>query len=137
MSLIKWEPFEEFDKIFNDFPVASQGSIGKDLAIDLYDEEKNIIAEMSLPGVDAEKIDVSIEGEYLRVRGTREDVQEHKKKNFYSKEIRRGSFDRAVRLPVAINKDEVSAEYEDGMLRVSLPKATETPSNKIQVTVKK
>jgi HSP20 family protein len=137
MSLIKWEPFDDIDRVFNEFPFPFAKGAGRDLAIDLYEEGNDIIAKMSLPGVDGEKIDVSVEDGYLRMSGSREEERKEKKKNYYSKEITRGSFERMVRLPGSVDTGKVKAEYEDGMLTVTLPKIGETRSNNIKVEVKK
>ena len=107
------------------------------MAVDLYEDGNNIIAEMSLPGVDAEKVDVTVEGNYLRVAGSREEETETKEKQFYSKEIRRGSFERAVRLPEPVQEQGVEAEYENGVLKVTLPKLGEEKKEKVKVTIKK
>jgi len=108
-----------------------------DMAVDMYEDGNNIIAEMSVPGIDAEKIDVSVEGNYLRVTGRRDEEKEHKTKQFYSKEIHRGSFERALRLPAAVNEGKVVAEYKDGLLTVTLPKMEERKAGKVKVVVKK
>jgi len=136
MPIVKWEPFGEFDRFFDDLPSAGFGNMG-DMAVDLYEDGKNLIAEMNLPGIDAEKVDVSVEGNYLRITGRREEEKEKKAKQFYSKEIRRGSFERALRLPEPVNESKVTAEYQDGMLRVTLPKLEEKKSGKVKVVVKK
>jgi HSP20 family protein len=135
MAIVKWEPFREIDSFFDDMRAPMLGMSG-DMAIDMYEEGNNIIAEMSMPGIDGEKVDVTVDGNYLRVVGTREETQEKKDKHFYSKEIRRGSFERAVRIPEAVAEDKVEAEYKDGVLKVTMPKAEEG-RGKVKVVVKK
>ena len=135
MAIVKWEPFGELDRFFDDFPAPGFGKMGWDMAVDLYEDGDNIVAEMSVPGVDAEHLDVTVEGNYLRVCGTREEEKEHKDKQFYSKEIRRGSFERAVRLPSEVNEDAVQADYKDGLLKVTLPKREDKKRGKVKVNV--
>jgi HSP20 family protein len=138
MAIVKWEPFGEFDRFFNDFPALTAPHAGfGDMAVDLYEDGNNLIAEMSVPGIEAEKIDVSVEGNYLRICGKREEEKEKKTKQFYSKEIHRGSFERALRLPNPVNETKVSAEYKDGVLKITLPKLEEKRANKVKVVVKK
>lgn len=137
MALIKWEPFGDLDRFFNELGGQSLSRLGGDLAIDLYEEGGNIVAEMTLPGVDPEKIDVAVEDNFLRISGGREEEKEQKDKHYYSKEIRRGSFERVVRLPDAVDRNKVKAQYEQGVLRVMLPKTTESRENKVKVEVKK
>jgi len=136
MAIVKWEPFGDIDRFFDDFHAPAFGNMG-DMAVDLYEDGNNIIAEMSLPGIDGEKVDVTVEGNYLRIAGAREEESETKEKHFYSKEIRRGSFERAVRLPEPIKDGEVSAEYQDGVLKVIMPKLGEEEKPKVKVVVKK
>lgn len=134
MSLIKWEPFMDVDNLFESFPAVSK--LGGDLAVDVYEKDNNLVAEMSLPGIDRHNIKVSVEDNYLHISGSREESKEEKKKHYYSKEIRRGSFERVVRLPSAVQKDKVSAEFKNGELTVTLPKTTEESSKKVKVEVK-
>jgi HSP20 family protein len=107
------------------------------MAVDMYEDGNAIIAEMSVPGIEPDKVEVTVEGNYLRVCGKREEEKEKKTKQFYSKEIRRGSFERAIRLPAPVNEGKVSAEYKDGVLKVTLPKVEEKKSGKVKVVVKK
>ncbi len=137
MAIVKWEPFGEFDRFFNDLPTLRMPQGLGDMAVDLYEDGNNIIAEMSVPGIDADKIDVSVEGNYLRITGRREEEKEKKGKQFYSKEIHRGSFERAMRLPAPVNDGKVTAEYKDGVLTVTLPKLEERKGGKVKVVVKK
>jgi HSP20 family protein len=136
MSLIKWEPFEAFDKMFDDdllTPLSS--SPGWDLAIDMYEEKGNVIAEMNVPGLEADNIDVTVEDGLLRISGSREETKEKKEKQYYKKEIRRGSFERAVRLSCDVAEDKVVADYKNGVLKITLPKAKEQKQKKIKVKV--
>ena len=137
MSLIKWEPFGEIDRFFDDFPQRGIRSIGRDMAVDLYEEDGNIVAEMNISGVDPEKVNVSVEGDYLRIIGSREEEKEENKKYFYSKEISRGSFERTIHIPERVDNAKVEAEYADGMLKVVMPKNKEERRDKIQVKIKK
>lgn len=139
MSLVKWEPFDEFDRMFRDFGMLAptRGShVGFDLAVDVYEDGQNLVAEMNLPGLKGEEINVEVEQNHLRISGKREEVQEKKEKNHYAKEIRRGSFERVIPLPDQVAADKVEAEYEGGVLKVTMPKLTEKEDSKIKVKVK-
>ena len=137
MSLIKWEPFDDFDRMFRDLPLSPTLKMSNfDLACDVYEDGNTLVAEMNLPGLDGENIDVEVEDNHLRVSGRREEVQEKKEKSHYAKEIRRGSFERVIPLPNAVQQDGVAAEYADGVLKVTMPKKEDSGSNKISVKVK-
>lgn len=126
MALMKWKPFGELDKLFDDdFPAFSFPTvpkIGWDLAVDMYEENGNLIAKMNLPGIDPEKVEVSVDDDYLRISGAREEEKETEKKDYY-KEIKRGSFERSVPLPSAVKRDKIEASCDDGVLKIVLPKA--------------
>ncbi len=119
--LFSWRPFGErfFDE---DFPVATLPKFGWDLAVDIYEKNGNVIAEMNLPGIDPDKIDISVEDGYLTVSGSREEKEESKEEDYYSKEIKRGSFERTVKLSHAVKKDKADASYKDGVLKITIPK---------------
>jgi len=136
MSLIKWEPLMDIENVFDSFPTLTK--LGVDFAVDVYEKDKNIIAEMNLPGIDPDNINVSIENNYLRISGSREESKEEKNKHYYSKEIKRGTFERMVRLPGTVEEDKVTAEFKNGELVVTLPKTAESSSSKkIKIDVKK
>lgn len=136
MSLVRWEPFHSLDRFFEEeFPALPAVKIGWDLAVDLYEEGDNVVAKMQLPGVDPKKIDVSVEDGYLKVSGSREEEKEEKKKNYYSKEIRRGSFERMVRLPKPVVTEKVAADYKEGVLVVTMPKKVEAKGGNVKVRV--
>jgi HSP20 family protein len=136
MSLIKWEPFGEIDRFFEDFHTRGLRNIGRDMAVDLYEKGNNIVAEMNISGIDPEKVDITIEGDYLRVHGSREEEKEEEQKQFYSKEICRGSFERTIHIPENIDETQVEAEYTNGILKVIMPKTEKEEKEKIKIKVK-
>ena len=137
MSLIKWEPFSEFDRLFDERFFPSLPKLGWDLAVDVYEEKGNVIAEMSLPGIKSEDVDISIEDDTLTVSGRREEETETKDKNYYSKEIRRGSFSRTTTLPKAVEADSAKAKFEDGMLVVTMPAVEGANDKAVKVEIEK
>lgn len=115
MSLIKWEPFDEFDRLFRDMsqlPVMKMSNAGFDLAADVYEDGDNLVAELNLPGLTGEDISVEIEDNHLHVSGKREEVKEKKEKSHYSKEIRRGSFERLLPLPNRVDENKVEGNMK-------------------------
>ncbi|OGZ41748.1 MAG: hypothetical protein A3C80_02955 [Candidatus Ryanbacteria bacterium RIFCSPHIGHO2_02_FULL_45_43] len=137
MAIIPWDPFRDMDRFFDEsFSLIPMTKLGLNLAVDVYEEGKNIVAEMQLPGIDPEKVNISVEDGYLVVSGSREEEKEKKEKHYYSKEIRRGSFERAVRLPSAVVADKAEATYENGVLKVTVPKKEEQ-KGKVHVKVAK
>lgn len=138
MTIIKWEPFREVDRFFEDITIpTSLKNLGTDLAVDMYEEGDNVVARMNIPGIDPKKIHVSVEDNTLRVSGAHEEEKEEKKKHYYHKEIKKGSFERIISLPQPVHKDKVVAEYVHGTLTITLPKAHKGESSrKIEVKVR-
>lgn len=138
MPIIRWEPFGELDRFFDERPYISMfPKLGFDLAIDLYEESDDVIAKMNLPGVNPEELDITIDENSLHVSGSREEEQKTDQKDYYSKEIRRGSFSRSVHLPKSINVTRVKAEYTDGILKVTMPKMEGREKKTVQIKVSK
>jgi HSP20 family protein len=139
MSLIPWKPFSDLDKFFGDddwlLPVFPRVDLTKP-AMDVKETDKEVIAEVEIPGFDPEKVDVSVEDGVLRIKGSMDEKKEEKEKGYWRKEIRTGSFERMVRLPVAVNETAVEATYEKGVLKIVMPKAETKPTSKIRIQVK-
>lgn len=135
MQIVKWDPREEIDRFFDDrlFPYSR---IGFDTAVDVFEEKGDIVAKMSLPGVDAKDLDIVIDEDMLVISGERQEEKETKEKDYYSKEIRRGSFARNVRLPKSVDAKKTRAQYTNGILTVTMPalKGEETKAVTVAVT---
>lgn len=136
MAIIKWSPLGEIDRFFDEdfFPAIFDRTAP---ALDVYQTEKEVKVEASLPGIDPEKVDISIEGDILTVKGASEDKKEIKRENYYRKEIRKGSFQRSVMLPVPVKGDEAKAEFKNGILEITIPKEERAIPKRIAVKVGK
>lgn len=121
MELIKWEPFSEIDRFFDNQVFSTLGKFNGDFAVDVYEEDGQVIAKMNLPGMKSEDIELAVEDEYLTISGRREEEKETKNKDYYSKEIRRGSFSRTVALPKKVDAEKAGAKYDKGVLTITLP----------------
>jgi len=138
MPLNKWEPWSDIERFFGERPYISMfPKLGWDLAVDVYEEDSNVVAKMSLPGIKPEELDISIEDDLLTVAGAREEESETEKKNYYSKEIRRGSFSRTVSLPKAVDAKKAEAKYADGVLAITMPVVKGKGKTAVQVNVTK
>jgi HSP20 family protein len=139
MSLIKWSPFRDLDRFFEEedwfLPVISS-SFFKEPAMDLYQTDKEVIAELNLPNIDPDKVEVSVKDQILTVKGSTESKEEEKKKDYWRKEIRRGEFERMVKIPVEIDENKVEATYEKGVLKIVMPKKTPSQSEAKKIKIK-
>ena len=139
MSLIKWSPmlesFGDFDQWFD---VPSWGNLANFApAVDVWEDNENVYVESPLPGIDPEKVNISIENDVLTIEGEAEKKTEVDEKNYYRKEVRFGFFHRAVALPAAVKSDDALAEYANGVLKISVPKEERIKLKKVKVEVKK
>lgn len=125
-----------FDNDEGFFPMMPERSAMRPL-MDIYEKGSNVIAEMNVPGIDADKIEVSVKDGILHVSGISEEKKEEKEKGYWRKEIRKGSFERMVRLPVPVKEDKIEATCENGILMIIMPKTGERPGKKIKVTAKR
>ncbi|BFD25225.1 MAG: Hsp20/alpha crystallin family protein [Candidatus Parcubacteria bacterium] len=143
MSLIKWtplfaDPFDEFDKAFGDFlPAIRSQQEGFTPAVDIYEDKDNIIVETQLAGIDPEQVQVSIENDTLSIKGESEKRSEVDDKNYYRKEIRRGSFYRSIALPAKVDSSSAKATASDGVLKITIPKAATSETKNIKIETKK
>lgn len=145
MSLIKWNPFlsegyniDDMDKIVNEYlPAVRSGQFGFTPALDMYEDKDNIIIETQLAGIDPEKVSISIDNDVLCIKGESERQSEVEEKNYYRKEIRRGSFYRSVPLPTKVDGDSATAITEDGILKITVPKAAEAKPKNIKIQIGK
>jgi len=141
MSLIKWNPFlsdsfgfEDMDKMFGEIlPAVRSNQFGFTPALDMYEDKNNIVVETQLAGIDPEKVSISIENDVLCIKGESERQSEVDEKNYYRKEIRRGSFYRSVPLPTKVDSEKATAVNEDGILKISIPKAPEAQPKTIKI----
>jgi HSP20 family protein len=138
MNLIKWEPFKDFESFFDDLApmrIGGAGGLSPDLAVDIYEEGDAYVAEMNMPGMSSDKIDVQVRDGHLHISGAREEQHEKKGRNYYRKEIRSGSFERMVTIPGPVEQGKVTAAYKNGTLKVTMPKQEKgTSAHKVQVT---
>ena len=105
--------------------------------IDVFEKGDNLIIKAELPGMKEEDIDVSVVGDMLTIRGEKKAESEIKDEDYYRCERTYGSFYRSVSLPSGVDSSKIEANYEDGVLEVTLPKSPEVKPKKIAVSAKK
>jgi HSP20 family protein len=103
---------------------------------DIYETGNEIVVKAELPDVKKEDVHVGIENNLLTISGERKFEEETKKENYHRIERHYGEFRRSFGLPTTIDAKKVSAEFKDGMLRVTLPKTEEAKPKQVEVKVK-
>lgn len=135
--LIPWrpflEPFDDFDRWLD----SAKAPLGFSPSVDIYEKGNDLIIEAPLADIDPDKVDISVENDVLTVRGKMEKKSEVEDKNYYRREVRSGSFYRQIPLPAHVIGEKASAAYENGVLKISVPRAAEKKTKKIAVKVDK
>ncbi len=128
-----------FDGFFDDFPVHSQASAcrpkGLSPAVDIRDTADEISLTFELPGMKKDEIKVTINDGILTVSGERRGDTEEKLTNYVHRELRSGSFERSFTLPDYVRTETVKADYNQGLLTVSLAKEEKAKLKQIDVSV--
>jgi HSP20 family protein len=144
--LTRWEPFREFSTLqdrMNRLFRETQGNSQEEPltsssfapAVDVYEDEHNVTLKIEVPGIDEKDIDVRIENNTLTVHGDRKIEKEEKEENYRRVERQYGSFTRTFNLPPTVDAEKVQADYDKGVLKVTLPKKAEAKPKQIKVNV--
>ncbi|MFW6082612.1 MAG: Hsp20/alpha crystallin family protein [Chloroflexota bacterium] len=147
-QLTRWEPFrdlislrEAMDRLFEESVVRPGGGelaprAGVALAVDMYETDESVVVKTAIPGVDPDDIDISITGDTLSIKGETKVEEAVEEEDYVCRERRYGAFARSLTLPVPVEADEADAEFEDGILTLTLPKAEEVKPKAIEVKAK-
>ena len=144
-NLIRWEPAREMmtlreamDRLFDDAftrPISMTGNLSLP-AIDMYQTDDELVVKAAVPGVKAGDVQISVTGDVLSIKGETRLKEESKDKAWHIREQRWGSFERRIMLPTDVVADKAKAEFEDGILTITLPKAGEVRPKTITVKAK-
>ncbi len=133
-------PFGDVFRMFNDdFPFVSPRNDGWTPAVNVEETPEELRLTAELPGVSADDVEIDIENNVLTVRGEKheersEDDAEHR---VHLWERRSGSFTRSFTLPRTVNANDITADYDNGVVTVRMPKAPEARGRKIKVAQQK
>ena len=144
--LTRWEPFREFstlqDRMNRLFRETQGNSQDESLtsssfapAVDVYEDEHNVTLKIEVPGIEEKDIDVRLENNTLTVHGERKIEKEEKEENYRRVERQYGSFTRTFNLPPTVDAEKVQADYDKGVLKITLPKKAEAKPKQIKVNV--
>jgi HSP20 family protein len=142
----RWNPFREmehfrrdFDDLFDRF--LGHGKRGEretaavEPAIESYIEGDRIVVRADLPGIDPEDVEITVTGDILTIKGSREEQREEKDRNFVFKEVSYGSFQRSISLPAGVKAEDIKTSYKDGVLELTAPAPKELAARKVPIEV--
>jgi HSP20 family protein len=130
MSLIRWEPFREFDELFRQYsPIfnralrnADEGAARWTPSANISETEKEYLIKAELPEVKKEDVKITLDDGVITISGERKFEKEDKDERAIRVESFYGTFERRFTLPDNVDTSAISAESKDGVLRVRIPK---------------
>ncbi|MGE5072577.1 MAG: Hsp20/alpha crystallin family protein [Anaerolineae bacterium] len=145
-NMIRWEPMREMvtlrdamDRLFDEAftrPWTDGGRGAGMPAIDMYQTDDEVVVKAAVPGFKPDDIQISVTGDLLTIRGETQAEEDNKEKAYHVREHRYGTFERTITLPTAVVSDKAQAEFENGILSITLPKAEEVKPKLITVKPK-
>jgi HSP20 family protein len=145
-SLIRWEPAREMmslreamDRLFDDAftrPLSLSGNNWSVPAVDMYQTDNEVVVKAALPGIKADEVQINVTGEVLTIKGETKQESETKEKTYHLREQRWGAFERSIILPTDVVADKAKADFDNGVLTITLPKAEEVKPKTITIKSK-
>jgi HSP20 family protein len=130
---------EAMDRLFDDAftrPISLRDGGWTSPAVDMYQTDDEVVVRAALPGFKADEVQINVTGDVLTLRGETKHEEEKKDKAWHIREHRWGSFERSIALPTEVTADKAVADFENGILTITLPKAEEVKPKTISVKAK-
>ena len=154
MALVKWNPSREllsiereFNKMFNSlsnrFGFGNGDDVDKEYenavwspSSDIYEDKENYVLTLDLPGIKKDNVKISYVDGQLNISGERKNEKESKDGTYHRVERSYGKYFRSFSLPKEIKDDKIDAEFKDGQLTITVPKADEVKPKEIDIKIK-
>jgi len=148
MTLIKYHPARNllglrnnFENLFDDFLTQgrrkwAESTLAVVPAIDLQETDDAFIISAELPGMDKKDISIGFDNNQLTISGEKKSEKNLEEENFHRVERSYGKFQRSFELPGYVERDKIEAEYKNGILTITVPKAEEAKPKQIEVKIK-
>jgi HSP20 family protein len=134
--LVKPEPFSsEINRLFDTLFEPANGNRAQRWApaMDLVEAEDHFVLKADLPGLAEDDVKIEVQDNVLTVSGERKTEQERKERGFYRLERSFGRFSRSLTLPEGVNADGIKANFDKGVLEVSIPKPEERKPHRVTI----
>ncbi len=144
MALVRWAPFseinslqKELNRLFDPLAPRTTDRLGSAFvpAAEMEETPEAIHVKLEVPGMDASDIDIQVSAEAVSISGERKEESKTEEKGTIRSEFNYGSFRRVIPLPARVQNTNVNAEYKDGVLNLTLPKAEEEKNKVVKVNV--
>ncbi|QNI36867.1 Hsp20/alpha crystallin family protein [Edaphobacter albus] len=151
MAIIRFTPFRSpfsdlsllqnrLDSMFQDFEWSAEQNEALTTGnfvppVDVYEDSQKVILKLEVPGIKQDDLDVRLEDQILTVKGDRKFEKEEKEENFHRIERRYGSFVRSFTVPQTVDTESVAADYNTGVLTITLNKKAEAKPKQVKIKV--
>jgi len=136
MTLVKWTPKKNMFNVFDDVEkminqAFGHSNLNKEITshmqplLDVYESDDTIVASLDLPGVEKKDVEVSMSNGFLTISGERKNISSESGEGRIWQETSFGTFKRTFELTEAVVEDKIKAQFKNGVLKISLPKAEE------------
>ena len=143
-----WGSYDEMDRLFDNFMrrgwmrpwrfewpsfpelTTLEGRMPK---VDVVERDNEIVVRAEVPGVDKKDLDVSVSDDAVTIKGSTRHEEKEEKGDYYRHEISAGTFSRIVALPAHVDGSRTKADFKDGMLELTLPKAEKAKRHSIKL----
>ena len=145
MTITRYDPFRDLRNLQEEVNRLFTGNVGRTFddegiargawspSVDIYENKDQIVLEAELPGMNREDFDLTVENNVITLRGERRFEKKEDTDNYHRVERAYGSFTRSFTLPNTVTGEGASADYRNGVLRVTLPKREETKARRIEI----
>lgn len=146
MSIVKYDPFRELRSLQDEMTRLFTGVMPANFnreemthgawapSVDIYEDKERLILEAELPGMNRDDFEISVENNVITLKGERKFEKKTEGDNYHRVERSYGTFTRSFTLPQTVTAEGAAADFENGVLRVSLPKREETKARRIEIT---
>jgi HSP20 family protein len=147
MSLLtRWQPFQEvqvlrqqFDRLFDDLlqsePTASTLLKGNFPAIEIQETDHDLVVKVEVPGMRAEDLDIQLSADRLEIAGEHSEESSSDTAATFHSELHYGKFRRVVALPATVQHEAATAKFENGIVRLVLPKMAQQQRSVVKVNI--
>lgn len=147
MALIRWEPFREVESLQKEMNRLFDRLVPTDVgngekmglsfipAAEMTETPEAVQLKLEIPGMEAKDLNLEVTADSLTINGERKSEIKTEEEGFTRTEFRYGKFHRVIPLPVQVDNNNVAAEYKDGILNLTLPKAEEEKNKVVKVSI--
>ena len=145
MAVVRWDPFRDLnllqDRMNRLFEDANRNWKSDEPAstttwspaVDIFETESEIVVKAEVPGMDRKDITLNLENNVLTLKGERRFLKEAKEENYHRIERSYGGFSRAFSIPATVDEEKIRADYQDGVLKIVLPKKEQLRPKQIKI----